>query len=75
MEQLNVIVEKLAEPKFYTIEEVAELTGWCLSTVRDLFNRDDFPSTNFGKEKKVEREALKEYFKVPRRKWGTKEWI
>lgn len=70
MEQLNTIVEKLAEPKFYTIDEVSKLTGWCLSTVRDLFNRPDFPCSDFGKEKKVERDALKAYFKVPRRKRG-----
>ena len=68
MEQINTIVEKLAEPKFYTIEEVVRMTGWSLTTVREMFNREDFPSSNFGKEKKVEREALKEYFKVPRRK-------
>lgn len=68
MEQLNQMIEKIAEPKFYTTEEVSNLTGWSIATVRDLFNRPDFPSSNYGKEKKVEREALKEYFKVPRRK-------
>lgn len=68
MEQLKQIAEELAEPKFYSIKEVSNMLGWAMGTVQDLFNRADFPSTDFGKEKKVERDALKEYFRVPRRR-------
>ncbi len=58
----------LTEPKFYTIDETANLLGWSAPTVQDLFNRKDFPSCDFGKKKVVEITALKNYFSVPRRK-------
>ena len=38
-----------------------------IATVRNMFNRADFPSCTFGKEKLVETSALKEYFRLPRR--------
>ena len=68
MEELNAILEKLAEPKCYSIKEVSKMMKMSLATTREMFNRKDFPSIDFGKEKKVEREALIEYFKVPRRR-------
>lgn len=66
--QLENFDTMLYEPKFYTVEEVSKLTGWSLATAQKLFNRDDFPSCNFGKKKIVEREALIKYFQKPRRK-------
>ena len=54
--------------KFITIKEFAEITGWSIPTVQNLYNRKDFPSTDYGKEKKAEIHAIIEYFKVPRRK-------
>lgn len=68
MEQLKEILEGISEPKFYSIKDVVSLTGWSEKTVQELFNAKGFPSTNLGKEKKVERNALKEYFKIPRRR-------
>lgn len=53
---------------FLTIKDVADATGWSLGTVRQLFNRPDFPSCDFGKEKIVEIHAALNYFSVPRRK-------
>lgn len=73
-EIVNVVgkVEKietvLTEPKFYTIGETAKLLRWSEPTVQDLFNREDFPSCDFGKKKVVEATALKNYFSTPRRK-------
>ncbi len=66
--ELHALIEKLAEPKFYSIKEVAKMMDMSLATTQKMFNRKEFPSIDFGKEKKVEREALKEYCKVPRRR-------
>lgn len=53
---------------FLTIKDIADATGWSLSTVRQLFNRPDFPSCDFGKEKIVEIHAALNYFSVPHRR-------
>lgn len=53
---------------FLTIKDVADATGWSFGTVRQLFNRPDFPSCDFGKEKIVEVHAALNYFSVPRRR-------
>lgn len=55
--------------RFISIEEFSNMTGWSIPTVQRLYNRPDFPSTNYGKEKKAEIHAIIEYFKTPRRKW------
>ena len=47
---------------------MCEATGWSEPTVKNLFNRPDFPSCDFGKEKKAEITAVINYFSVPRRK-------
>lgn len=54
--------------RFITIQEFSNITGWSIPTVQNLYNRPDFPSTNYGKEKKAEIHVIVEYFKVPRRK-------
>lgn len=54
--------------RFISIKELAKITGWSEKTVQTLYNRSDFPSTDYGKEKKAEIHAIVEYFKVPRRK-------
>ena len=40
--------------RFITIEEFSNITGWSIPTVQKLYNRPDFPSTDYGKEKKAE---------------------
>ena len=54
--------------RFITIKEFSKITGWSIPTVQKLYNRPDFPSTDYGREKKAEIHAIVEYFKVPRRK-------
>lgn len=54
--------------RFISIKEFSKITGWSIPTVQDLYNRPDFPSTDYGKEKKAEIHAIVDYFKVPRRK-------
>ena len=68
VEKLEILEAKLAEPKFYTIKEVAKMTGWSIPTVQNLFNRRDFPSCDFGSSKVVESTALRAYFSKPQRK-------
>lgn len=53
---------------FVGVDEMMECTGWSKKTVQNLFNRPDFPCTDFGKEKKAEIHAVINYFSVPRRK-------
>ena len=65
---LNEVKEKANLIQFISIKEFSSLTGWSEKTVQELYNRADFPSTDFGKEKKAEVHAIIDYFKVPRRK-------
>ena len=65
---LNEIKEKANLIQFISIKEFSNITGWSEKTVQKLYNRTDFPSTDFGKEKKAEVHAIIEYFKVPRKK-------
>lgn len=65
---LNEVKEKANLIQFISIKEFTKLTGWSERTVQELYNRQDFPSTDFGKEKKAEVHAIIDYFKVPRRK-------
>lgn len=54
--------------RFVTMTEFCNLSGWCMSTVKALYNRPDFPSSDYGKEKVAEVHAILKYFSVPRRK-------
>ena len=65
---LNELKEKAHFIQFVSIKDFMELTGWSEKTVQEIYNKPDFPSTDFGKEKKAEVHAIIEYFKVPRRK-------
>lgn len=75
IQKTSELIDKLNEAnqitktlKFISIKEFCNLTGWSLKTVQNLYNRKDFPSTDFGKEKKAEIHAIIEYFKIPRRR-------
>lgn len=65
---LDEVKEKAHLIQFISIKDFMELTGWSEKTVQEIYNRPDFPCTDFGKEKKAEVHAVIEYFKVPRRK-------
>lgn len=47
--------------EFYTIKDVAKMTGWSLPTVQEVFRRPDFPALEFGKSKIVKKEAFNEW--------------
>ncbi len=65
LKELESAVDKIC---FLSITDVMKMTGWSRPTVEKMFNRPDFPSCDFGKEKIVELTALRDYFSVPRRK-------
>lgn len=65
---LEDINNKATLIQFIGIKEFSKLSGWSIKTVQNLYNRKDFPSTDYGKEKKAEVHAIINYFKVPRRK-------
>lgn len=68
IEKIGLVEDKTKMLQFITIEEFAKISGWGICAVQDLYNRDDFPSCDFGKRKVAEVSAVKHYFSVPRRK-------
>lgn len=72
VEELIVKCEELGDKGkqlyFITVKELAEMRGCSLKTALDLFNLPDFPSEDFGKEKVVYIEALKEFYMKKRSK-------
>ena len=68
LKYLKEIDNQVVKLQFVTIQDVVDATGWSKPTVQDLFNRKDFPSSDFGKEKQAEIHAVINYFSVPRRK-------
>lgn len=65
LKQIDTQVDKL---RFITIKEFSEITGWAPATVQNLYNRPDFPSCDYGKEKIALLSAVIKYFEVPRRR-------
>ena len=68
LEYLKEIDNQVAKLQFVSIQDVVDATGWSKPTVEKLFNRKDFPSSDFGKEKQAEIHAVIKYFSEPRRK-------
>lgn len=60
--------EKTKKIHFVTIKEFAEMRGCSLAVAQRIFNLPDFPSEDFGKEKVVSIEALKEFYMTKRSK-------
>ena len=50
------------EIRFYTPKDVARMTGWSEKTVLKMFNDPKFPSADFGRNKVIEADALRNYF-------------
>ena len=64
-EQLEEHTKKL---HFVTIKEFAEMRGCSIKIAQDIFNLPDFPSEDFGKEKVVSIEALRNWYMQKRKK-------
>lgn len=59
---------KSKQVHFVTVKELAEMHRCSISTAQTLFNLPDFPSEDFGKEKVVLLEALKNFYMTKRSK-------
>lgn len=66
--ELSKLEATVKDVRFLKMTDVINLTGWSRSTVEKMFNRPDFPSCDYGKEKVVELTAFRKYFSEPRRK-------
>lgn len=56
------VEEKTKKIHFVTIKEFAEMRGCSIKIAQDIFNLPDFPSEDFGKEKVVSIEALRNFY-------------
>ena len=63
-----------SEVRFYSIEDISEMTGWSHNTVGKLFSDPKFPSSDFGRKKIVEAHALIEYFSVKHERERDRFW-
>lgn len=64
-EQLEQQTKKM---HFVTIKEFAKMRGCSIKIAQDIFNLPDFPSEDFGKEKVVSIEALRNFYMQKRKK-------
>ena len=55
-----------SEVHFYTVADVAAMTGWGENVVLKMFKDPDFPSVDYGKAMVVESHGLIEYFATKR---------
>lgn len=69
LQKLNEYLVKCEEAEvktkqlhFVTIKEFAEMRGCSLAIAQRIFNLPDFPSEDFGKEKVVSIEALRDFY-------------
>lgn len=77
MEQMYGISFKAETPieiKFFTVQDIMELTHWSKTTVLKLFDDPKFPSSNFGKNQVIEAHALVDYFSRKHVKEKDKHW-
>ena len=65
LDEANKKYQKL---HFISTKEFAEISGWSMPVVSELYNKKDFPSCDYGREKIAEINAVRNYFSVPRRK-------
>ena len=62
------------EIRFYTPKDVARMTGWSEKTVLKMFNDPKFPSADFGRNKVIEADALRNYFSTRHEKSKDRYW-
>ena len=64
---------ELQDNVFYTPTQFAELRNCSVPTALSIYNSQDFPSENFGKEKVALGSAIREWYK---KKWlkGEEQW-
>ena len=60
---------------FLDAKELSKKLGWSMRKVFKLFNDPEFPSSDYGKKKVVEMDALKKYFSVKRERKDSEYWM
>ena len=60
--------EQTKRMHFITIKEFAEMRGCSMCVAQKIYNLSDFPSEDFGKEKVVSIEALRNWYMTKRSK-------
>lgn len=66
IKKLDEAEDKAIQLQFISIRDLAKMTGWGVTTCQRIFNSKNFPSCDFGKEKKAEISAVKKFFSVKR---------
>lgn len=64
-------MKELKDDVFYSPTTFAELRGCSLPTAQSIFNSDNFPSENYGKEKVALGSAIRDWYSKKRVKEGS----
>ena len=68
LEKIKLFEDKSKMLNFITIQEFARISNCSIKIAQDIFNLPDFPSENYGKNKVVELQALKQWYMKKRNK-------
>jgi len=61
-------MKELKDDVFYSPAEFAELRNCSVPTAQQIYNLEDFPSENYGKEKVALGSAIRKWYEVKRKK-------
>lgn len=64
-----------SEVRFYSVNDLVEISGWSRKVVLRLFNDPEFPSLDYGKAKLVEAHALIMFMSVKHERKNEPYWI
>ena len=68
LEKMKLLEDKSKMLNFITIQEFAKIRNCSIKTAQDIFNDSSFPSENYGKQKVIELEALRQWYMKKRDK-------
>lgn len=68
LEKMKLLEDKSKMLNFITIQEFAKIRNCSIKTAQDIFNDSSFPSENYGKQKVIELEALRQWYMQKRDK-------
>ena len=63
-----------SEVRLYSIDDIVEMSGWSVKTIKKIFNDPSFPSLDYGKAKLVEAHALIAFLSVKHEKEWEPYW-
>lgn len=71
---INYTAEDLNKIKFIGPEDFAAIYGCSIKTAQKIYTLPDFPSSDFGKQRKAEVTEIKKYFRKHIEKSHLKYW-